>query len=146
MQNTSYSPLTAAMQCMYALQLLYIIWSFSLMHMFWCSLCVFCLVISLPLTKEDAFQQDGPKLHHRFLLEECSRLWENQTRAVQGSTALTQSIKITSPPPISHIIIISIFIIISRSIVVFVIRIVIMLNKFCFVPWKYVVCVIEFDH
>lgn len=42
----------------------------------------FCLVISLPLTKEDAFQQDGPKLHHRFLLEKCSRLWENQTRAV----------------------------------------------------------------
>lgn len=28
----------------------------------------FCLVVSLPLSKEDAFHQDGPKLHFRFLL------------------------------------------------------------------------------
>ncbi|XP_047444333.1 cysteine protease ATG4C isoform X2 [Mugil cephalus] len=34
----------------------------------------FRLVISLPLTKEDAFQQDGPKLHHWFLFQKCSRL------------------------------------------------------------------------
>lgn len=64
MQNTAYFVLTLPWSvCMPGSYL-----PLQLDEYFQMCLVSFCLVISLPLTKEDAFQQDGPELHHRFLL------------------------------------------------------------------------------